>query len=330
MNVHMWEHAAVRENVARLARARLRVDRARQSGRSRAATKVLDGSPTRAVLVEEVAAAAQRARSRGQAGARDRGSDLGSRSIPCVTSSNRSIRQDGIRARPRRAASRCAGHAGDAARRRSPIRAASSASASRARARWSRRRSSTPRRADVRRHGRRRRRLPSASQSSRQKIKTRHAASSRSSSSRNPDILRAQRAARGRRLVVGFAAETHDLVAKARRKLRAKGVRPHGRQRRHRRRRRLRRRHQRRDAHRPHGPHRAPAERCRRTTSPAHPRSRREAAPSAHAARDVDHEPAAPAAPRESQPRTRGVRRSSRRLRARGRPRRGSPRATPA
>jgi len=39
---------------------------------------------------------------------------------------------------------------------------------------------------------------------------------------RNPDILRDLAARKGRRLVVGFAAETHDLGAEARRKLREK------------------------------------------------------------------------------------------------------------
>jgi phosphopantothenoylcysteine decarboxylase / phosphopantothenate---cysteine ligase len=39
---------------------------------------------------------------------------------------------------------------------------------------------------------------------------------------RNPDILAGLAARKGRRLLVGFAAETHDVVAEARRKLRAK------------------------------------------------------------------------------------------------------------
>jgi phosphopantothenoylcysteine decarboxylase / phosphopantothenate---cysteine ligase len=39
---------------------------------------------------------------------------------------------------------------------------------------------------------------------------------------RNPDIVSGLAAGKGRRLVVGFAAETHDLVAEARRKLRQK------------------------------------------------------------------------------------------------------------
>jgi phosphopantothenoylcysteine decarboxylase/phosphopantothenate--cysteine ligase len=39
---------------------------------------------------------------------------------------------------------------------------------------------------------------------------------------RNPDIVSGLAAGKGRRLVVGFAAETHDLVAEARRKLRRK------------------------------------------------------------------------------------------------------------
>jgi len=39
---------------------------------------------------------------------------------------------------------------------------------------------------------------------------------------RNPDILAGLARKKGRRLVVGFAAETHDVVAEARRKLRAK------------------------------------------------------------------------------------------------------------
>jgi phosphopantothenoylcysteine decarboxylase/phosphopantothenate--cysteine ligase len=39
---------------------------------------------------------------------------------------------------------------------------------------------------------------------------------------RNPDILAGLARRKGRRLLVGFAAETHDLVAEARRKLRAK------------------------------------------------------------------------------------------------------------
>jgi phosphopantothenoylcysteine decarboxylase/phosphopantothenate--cysteine ligase len=39
---------------------------------------------------------------------------------------------------------------------------------------------------------------------------------------RNPDILRELAARKGRRLVVGFAAETHDVAAEARRKLREK------------------------------------------------------------------------------------------------------------
>jgi phosphopantothenoylcysteine decarboxylase/phosphopantothenate--cysteine ligase len=39
---------------------------------------------------------------------------------------------------------------------------------------------------------------------------------------RNPDILRDLAARKGRRLVVGFAAETHDVAAEARRKLREK------------------------------------------------------------------------------------------------------------
>jgi phosphopantothenoylcysteine decarboxylase/phosphopantothenate--cysteine ligase len=39
---------------------------------------------------------------------------------------------------------------------------------------------------------------------------------------RNPDILAGLAARKGGRLVVGFAAETHDLVPEARRKLRAK------------------------------------------------------------------------------------------------------------
>jgi phosphopantothenoylcysteine decarboxylase/phosphopantothenate--cysteine ligase len=38
----------------------------------------------------------------------------------------------------------------------------------------------------------------------------------------NPDILASLGARKGRRLLVGFAAETHDLVSEARRKLRAK------------------------------------------------------------------------------------------------------------
>jgi len=39
---------------------------------------------------------------------------------------------------------------------------------------------------------------------------------------RNPDILRTLAARKGRRLIVGFAAETHDVVAEAKRKLREK------------------------------------------------------------------------------------------------------------
>src|SRR6185295_8491862 len=38
----------------------------------------------------------------------------------------------------------------------------------------------------------------------------------------NPDILRGLGTRKGRRVLVGFAAETHDLLAEARRKLRAK------------------------------------------------------------------------------------------------------------
>ncbi len=41
---------------------------------------------------------------------------------------------------------------------------------------------------------------------------------------RNPDILAGLAARKGRRLVIGFAAETHDLVAEARRKAREKGL----------------------------------------------------------------------------------------------------------
>jgi phosphopantothenoylcysteine decarboxylase/phosphopantothenate--cysteine ligase len=40
----------------------------------------------------------------------------------------------------------------------------------------------------------------------------------------NPDILARINALPGRRLLVGFAAETRDLIANARRKLQAKGV----------------------------------------------------------------------------------------------------------
>jgi phosphopantothenoylcysteine decarboxylase/phosphopantothenate--cysteine ligase len=40
---------------------------------------------------------------------------------------------------------------------------------------------------------------------------------------RNPDILAEIRAAPGRRVVIGFAAESHDLVETARRKLARKG-----------------------------------------------------------------------------------------------------------
>jgi phosphopantothenoylcysteine decarboxylase/phosphopantothenate--cysteine ligase len=39
---------------------------------------------------------------------------------------------------------------------------------------------------------------------------------------RNPDILGGLARRKGRRLLVGFAAETHDLAAEARRKLREK------------------------------------------------------------------------------------------------------------
>jgi phosphopantothenoylcysteine decarboxylase/phosphopantothenate--cysteine ligase len=39
---------------------------------------------------------------------------------------------------------------------------------------------------------------------------------------RNPDILRGLAARKGRRIVVGFAAETQDVAAEARRKLREK------------------------------------------------------------------------------------------------------------
>jgi phosphopantothenoylcysteine decarboxylase/phosphopantothenate--cysteine ligase len=39
---------------------------------------------------------------------------------------------------------------------------------------------------------------------------------------RNPDIVTTLAARKGRRLVVGFAAETHDVVSEAKRKLAAK------------------------------------------------------------------------------------------------------------
>jgi phosphopantothenoylcysteine decarboxylase/phosphopantothenate--cysteine ligase len=41
---------------------------------------------------------------------------------------------------------------------------------------------------------------------------------------RTPDILDSVRPLKGRRVFVGFAAETHDIMAEARRKLTAKGL----------------------------------------------------------------------------------------------------------
>ena len=49
-----------------------------------------------------------------------------------------------------------------------------------------------------------------------------HAATLALELERNPDILAGLARRKGRRILVGFAAETHDLVAEARRKLRAK------------------------------------------------------------------------------------------------------------
>ena len=74
-------------------------------------------------------------------------------------------------------------------------------------------------------HGRRRRRLPARRPGARRRSRSRARPRSRSAWSQNPDILRELSGHRARpgQVVVGFAAETGDVLANGRRKLAAKG-----------------------------------------------------------------------------------------------------------